>query len=64
MRRNDDDAPVMLGYESSRNISFHGEEETGYTWGEWREMTTAERDEVIANVADELVDVYVQNEEY
>jgi hypothetical protein len=32
MARNDDDQ-VMFGYESNQNITFHGKEESGYTWG-------------------------------
>jgi hypothetical protein len=64
MPKNDDDAPVILGYGAASNISFHGKRETGYTWGEWRTMTDAERDQAIDEVVYELVEVYVLDEEY
>lgn len=38
-----DDDPVIFHYSASCNISFHGEDESGYTWGEWREMNDEER---------------------
>jgi hypothetical protein len=64
MPKNHDDAPVILGYGAASNISFRGERETGYTWGEWRTMTDAERDQAIDEVVYELVEVYVLDEEY
>ena len=39
MRHADDD-PVIFKYAASCNISFRGEEESGYTWGEWRGMSS------------------------
>ena len=38
-----DDAPVIFKYSASCNISFRGEEDSGYTWGEWRELSEEER---------------------
>ena len=40
-----DDEPVIFGYAASCNISFKGKRESGYTWGEWREMNDKERDD-------------------
>jgi hypothetical protein len=65
-KHNDDD-PVMVGYASSKNISFRNSsskgEELGVTWGEWREMTEKERDEVIEEYVNELVQVWVLEDE-
>jgi hypothetical protein len=43
--RPDDDEPVIFGYAASCNISFRGQEDSGYTRGQWREMTEIERQE-------------------
>lgn len=40
-----DSDPVMFGYAASCNISFQGEEDSGYTWGDWREMSKKDKDE-------------------
>lgn len=68
MAKHADDEPVMFGYAASCNISFSspsGGEESGYTWGEWREMTDRERDEAFAEfVFNTLgVEVYVEDDE-
>lgn len=39
-----DDDPVVFGYASTVNISFSGAIESGYTWGDWREMSEADKD--------------------
>lgn len=58
-----DDSPVEITYSSSRNITFHGTDEIGYTWGEWREMSEAERDEAVQEYVNELVEVYVKGDQ-
>lgn len=62
MPTHDDDDPVMIKYESNRNISFQDEEELGYTWGEWRAMSRKRKDEAITTYLYELVDVYVKDD--
>lgn len=62
MAKNDDD-PVMFGFDSSRNISFRGEGGSGLTWGEWRKMNRAEKDDVIQDFVNSLIDVYVVGDE-
>jgi predicted Fe-S protein YdhL (DUF1289 family) len=54
---------VTLGYSSTHNIIFNGEEKTEITVAEWNEMSTDERDEVIQETLNSLVDVYVKNED-
>lgn len=62
--KNPDDKQVTVGYESSRNITFHDSgNELGYTWGEWRNLARKEQDEAIVQFLFELVDVYVEDEE-
>lgn len=63
MPEHNDDDPVTVGYSSSRNISFEGKEQLGYTWGEWREMSEKEQDEAIQDYANDLIDVYVVKDE-
>lgn len=64
MKHNDDD-PVMARYASSRNISFcsRGGEELGITWGEWREMSDREQSEILQEYMNELVDVWIEEDE-
>lgn len=41
-----DDDPVIFHYTASCNISsFHSKGDSGYTWGDWREMNDEERAE-------------------
>jgi hypothetical protein len=63
-KRADDDL-VMVGYASSKNISFRSQqpEELGPTWGEWREMTEAQKDEAFSEYLFNLVDVWVEDDE-
>lgn len=64
MPKHDDNDPVLVGYDSSRNVTFNGQhEELGYTWGDWREMTQKERDDTLEQYLWELVDVYVEDNE-
>jgi hypothetical protein len=62
-----DDEPVMVGYSSGRNISFRNNykegDELGVTWGEWREMSRAEQNEIINEYLNNLVDVWVIDDE-
>lgn len=61
--RHNDDQPVMFGYSVSRNVSMRsqpGGEELGPTWGEWRAMTPTERDHVLQETVNELIDVWVE----
>jgi hypothetical protein len=61
--KHDDDEPVMFGYASNRNISFHGQEESGFTWGEWRQMSRDQQLEAMTETVWELVDLYVEDDE-
>lgn len=46
MPKHADDDEVLVGYESSHNISFHGkDDELGITWGEWRKLSEEQRTE-------------------
>lgn len=59
-----DDDPVLVGFSSSRNASMHGKhEELGLTWGEWRAMTESERDDLMQEYVNELIDAHVEREE-
>jgi hypothetical protein len=50
-----DEDPVMFGYAASCNISFRGERESGYTWGQWREMSDKDKQEAYNDfIFDEL----------
>lgn len=64
MTKHEDNDDVILGYASSANITFRGELYVGYTWGEWREMSQKEKDEAVDEVLYELVDVWVEDDEY
>lgn len=57
----DDDEPVIFGYDSSRNVSFHDEDESGYTKGEWRRMTEDERSDALQEFLNEIVEVYAKD---
>lgn len=68
MPKHADDDPVMVGYSSSRNRTFssehgRGPEELGVTWGEWREMSKTERNQIMAEYLNTLVDVWVEEDE-
>lgn len=55
----DDDEPMLWAYESSRNVTFKGEnEESGYTKGEWRQMSMEGQNAAAAEYLASLVDVY------
>jgi hypothetical protein len=58
-----DSDPVVYGYASNKNISFHGKDEIGYTWGEWREMSEKERERELQDIVNELVDIYIVDDE-
>lgn len=60
---NDDNEPVIFGYGSSKNVTFSGSDESGYTKGEWREMSQKDRDDALQEWLNELVDVYVKDGE-
>lgn len=45
MPKHTDDDPVIFTYSAMSNISFHGKRDSGYTWGEWREMNDREKAE-------------------
>lgn len=57
--------PVMVGYASSRNITFRSyrPEELGYTWGEWREMSGKQKAWALEEFLSELVDVWIEGDE-
>jgi hypothetical protein len=58
-----DGDPVVYGYASNKNISFHGKDGIGYTWGEWREMSKKEQDRELQDIVNELVDIYIVDDE-
>lgn len=65
MSKHADDEQVTYGYDSSRNVTFRGEgEELGVTWGEWRAMSQKERDDLLDQTVWELIDLYVEDEEF
>jgi hypothetical protein len=49
---------VVIRYSSSRNISFHGELETGMTREEWEALSEEEQQEVYSELVWELVEMY------
>jgi hypothetical protein len=56
----------MVGYDSPHNITFNNElspDELGYTWGQWRDMSDAERGDILRNYMFELVEVFVVDQE-
>lgn len=61
MTENKGDDEVMFCYESSRNITFHGKDGSGYTKDEWRKMSESDQDEALREYLYDLVDVYVDN---
>ena len=65
MPKHHDDDPVMVSYSASSNISFRSQrpEELGPTWGEWREMTKEQQDEIWSEYLFNLVDVWVEEDE-
>lgn len=58
----DDDKPLYFTYESSRNVTFHGRDESGYTRGEWRGLSDEEKARALEEFLFELVDVYVDDD--
>jgi hypothetical protein len=63
MAKHADDEEVILTYSASSNITFHGELPTGVTWGEWREMTMTEQNDVVNDAIGELLDIGVKDDE-
>lgn len=53
-----DDEEVVLGYASNQNITFRGEVYTGYTWGEWRQMTDQEKEDAYTELVWDLVELW------
>ena len=53
---------VKFGYESPRNVSFQGKDDSGYTKAQWREMSEDERNQALQDYLNELVDVYVDED--
>lgn len=55
-----DDDEVTVSWSSSRNITFHQqEEELGITWGEWRALTEKQQTEILTEFLWTLVDLVV-----
>lgn len=48
MPKHEDNDPVMFRYSASCNITFRGDEESVYTWEEWRALSWREKDEAIS----------------
>lgn len=51
-------ATVKLRYDSSSNITFHGEVDTGIEREEWEEMTENMKIDAISEELFNLVDIY------
>lgn len=64
MKEHEDDEPVVFGWAASSNIGFRGKDESGYTWGDWREMSVNEQDDAMTEfIWNELgVEIYVADE--
>lgn len=60
-----DDDPVIFTYSASSNISFRGRLESGWTWGEWRELGSDEQDEAVVDFLFQHlgVDIGVEDDE-
>jgi hypothetical protein len=58
-----DDDYVRVGYGSRRNIRFHGVDNLGVTWGEWREMDEDGKNQVLTEYIAHLVDVWIDEDE-
>jgi len=61
MPKHADDELVLFGYSSDFNVGFedrHGDDR-GVTWGEWRQMNSTERERVMQEYVNELVEVFV-----
>lgn len=59
-----DSDPVTFSYASSANVTFHGTGyDTGYIWGDWREMSESEQQNVINELAHELIDISIDGDE-
>lgn len=54
----DNDPEVRLGYSSSMNISMAGTVETGVLRSEWDEMSDDEKETVIQETINELIEVF------
>lgn len=61
-----DSDPVLFGYSSSRNVTFQsrgGGDDSCYTWGEWRAMSSAQQNEIVQEYVNDLVQVWVEEDE-
>lgn len=63
MSKHADHDEVEVEYSSSSNISFHGKDSLGITWGDWREMSEKDRDDAVNEWLYNLVDVNVVDDE-
>jgi hypothetical protein len=63
MMTHDDDDSVIFSWAASSNISFTGTDESGYTWGDWRKMTDAQKDEAYAEFIFQGLGVEINVEE-
>ena len=61
--KHDDSDEVMVRYEASSNITFHGERSIGITWGDWRGMSETDKNEALTDWLFDLVSVGVMDEE-
>src|SRR5690606_9360837 len=52
---------VKIGYESNNNASFKGMVDTGIHVKVWRGMSAEEQDEIVQEVVNGLVDVWVED---
>jgi hypothetical protein len=59
MTTHEDDEPVIFSYSAMSNISFRGEEDSGYEWGEWREMSAREQNAAYSDFVFETLGVSV-----
>lgn len=61
--RPDDDKQATYQYSSDYNISMQGEGGLEMTKGEWRRLSQEERDAVIQEILNDLVEVWVDGDE-
>jgi len=52
---------VLVKIASHANITFHEEEDTGYTREEWAELTQEEQDSVVDECVFSAIDVWIDD---
>lgn len=57
-----DEEQVVFGYASSKNVTFRGKVDSGYTWAEWNDLDDRAKSEAMSDAANELVELWVEGE--